>query len=177
MYNLFSNRYESYIENNFYSNSYENISFDNTSLTRPIDFVIDTLVICADVTSIDSYLTYTQSLEPNEFVFSITFLDHIGLSMNEWSLYYELDLDEELGFSRVIYNFDASLLGFLSFSNEFFYFDSIDFFLVPDSVKLYDPYAGIVLSVIDEELALEDDLMEYESEDEDFHYELDDEHS
>jgi len=38
-------------------------------------------------------------------------------------------------------------------------------------------YAGIVLSITDEEIALEDDLLDDELEDEDYHLELDDEHS
>ena len=177
---LFSNGYTSYTENNFYSGTHESLSkwFDTASLSRPLDIVIDTLVLCADVNSISTYLAAIQSLEPTEFVFAISFIDHIDSSLSEWSLYYENDIDEEeLSILQVIPNVDASLLGFLSFCDEFFYFDIIDFFSAPDAIKLYDSYAGIVLSIIDETFELEDELEDAESEDEDFHYEADDEHT
>jgi len=58
--------------------------------------------MCADVNSLTTYLSDVQVLEPNEFSDSISYLDHLNLSLNEWSLYYENDYDVALGYSSVI---------------------------------------------------------------------------
>jgi len=68
-------------------------------------------------------------------------------------------------------------VGFLSVVDEFFYFDLIDYFIYPDILKLYDPYGGLVLSVTDDEIAFEDDLLDDELEDEDYHFEEDELHT
>jgi len=92
-------------------------------------------------------------------------------------LYYDNVFDEAPGYSSIITIFDLGFLGFSSSSNDYFYFDCLDYDKHPDAIKIYDMYAGIVLSITDEEIALEDDLLDDELEDEDYQFELDEEHS
>jgi len=174
---VFSNKFDSFAENNVNTEAYDSfkVSFVNSAIMRPLDFVIDTLVYCADVVSVETYLSEVQSHEPNDFVFAVSFIEHLDLSLNEWSLYYDNDLDEPFGYSSIITIFDLSLLGFFSTSSDYFYFDCLDYDHAPNAI-LYDLYAGTVLSITDEDIALEDDLYDEELEDEDYHLELDDEH-
>jgi len=82
---VFSNKFESFTENNFFIGAYDSVKtwFDTSSKARPLDFILDALVFCADVVSIETYLSDTQSYEPNDFVFAISFIEHISIALSE----------------------------------------------------------------------------------------------
>jgi len=68
-------------------------------------------------------------------------------------------------------------LGFISFCDNIFYYDLIDFSIEPDSYFLYDQQAGILLSVTNPAFELDDDLMEDEDNDNKFDEETDLDHN
>jgi len=67
-------------------------------------------------------------------------------------------------------------VGFLSVADEFFYFDLLDYFTYPDDLKLYDAYSASVLSVIDEEIAYLDDMVDDELDDDTYDTDQDESH-
>jgi len=48
-----------------------------------LDHIVDTLVICADVTSLATYLAEVQVLELSDFSASIDYFDHLNVSLGE----------------------------------------------------------------------------------------------
>lgn len=77
---------------------------------RPLDRTIDTLLLSADYLGLYTELSTIKVYEPTDFHSSISYIDHIKIAINSWSLYYVAE-DLEVGYQTVLPSYDLYLLG------------------------------------------------------------------
>ena len=126
-------KYEFVTQNNFYYEMHDNLNnwFTLAGLQRPVEPITNSLILAADSFGFYTYLSSVQIYDPRDFFYSVNFFEHI-LTGRDWLTSEFLEGKTEITILEELTYTDLFQLGFISYSDNLFYYDLVDFLIIPN---------------------------------------------